>query len=78
MYAYAGVEYGRECWCGSKLNIAGDAGATPAANVTESTPGDECDFVCPGNSSEFCGSGGKLSLFWFDSVKAAANAKGSS
>jgi hypothetical protein len=26
MYAYAGVEYGRECWCGNTLNWAGDVG----------------------------------------------------
>lgn len=73
MFAYAGVEYGQECWCGNKLNIAGDAGATPSTNLTETTAGQYCGFVCPGNSSEYCGSGGRLSLFWFDSVKAASN-----
>lgn len=76
MYQYAGVEYGRECWCGNSLNWAGDSGATPGKNLTETTAGAQCNFICPGNSSEYCGSGSKLSLFWFDSVKAAANAKG--
>lgn len=74
MYNYAGVEYGRECWCGNTLNWAGDAGnQTPGKNLTDSPAGSDCGFVCPGNSSEYCGSGGKLSLFWFDTSKAAAN-----
>lgn len=60
-YQYAGVEYGRECWCGDSLNLA--AGAM---NVTD----DKCGFTCPGSGSEYCGSGGHLSLFWFDVQKA--------
>ncbi|KAF4635933.1 hypothetical protein G7Y89_g2164 [Cudoniella acicularis] len=69
-YAYAGVEYGRECWCGNTLNVAGNLGATPSANVSDS----QCNFLCPGNSTEYCGAGSRLNLYWFDSVKAAANA----
>jgi hypothetical protein len=46
---------------------------TPGKNLTDSPAGSDCGFVCPGNSSEFCGSGLKLSLFYFDSVKAAKN-----
>ena len=76
MYAYAGVEYGRECWCGNSLNWAGDIGnRTPGKNLTDFPRGSDCGFLCPGNSSEYCGSGGKLSLFWFDTAKAAANSK---
>ncbi|KAH8653201.1 WSC domain-containing protein [Tricladium varicosporioides] len=63
-YQYAGVEYGRECWCGNSLNLA-----TDVSNRTDS----ECSFLCPGNSTEYCGAGGRLSLYWFDNVKAAAN-----
>jgi hypothetical protein len=69
MYTYAGVEYGRECWCGNTLNLVGDTGAVPGANVSDS----QCSFTCPGNSSEFCGAGGTMSLYWFDSKKAAFN-----
>ncbi|KAJ3457271.1 hypothetical protein MRS44_014412 [Fusarium solani] len=29
MFKYAGVEYGRECWCGDTLNWEGNTGATP-------------------------------------------------
>lgn len=61
MYQYAGVEYGRECWCGDELNLG--AGAM---NVSD----EKCGFTCPGNGSEYCGSGGHLSLFWFDVEKA--------
>ena len=75
-HAYAGVEYGRECWCGDALNVVGNPGATPAANLTEAKAGEYCGFVCPGNGSEFCGGSGVLSLFWFDSVKAHGDSKG--
>ncbi|GKT41139.1 WSC domain-containing protein [Colletotrichum spaethianum] len=56
---YAGVEYGRECWCGNSLNLGGADESKPAANVT----GTECSFTCPGNSTEFCGAGVRLSLY---------------
>lgn len=69
-YRYAGVEYGRECWCGNALNLAGNAGATPGANVSDA----QCNFPCPGNSSEFCGAGNRLNLYYFDLAKAAKNA----
>jgi hypothetical protein len=51
------------------LNWAGNTGAIPAKNLTDN----ECGFICPGNSSEYCGAGGKLSLFWFDKQKALSN-----
>ncbi|KAJ9144046.1 WSC-domain-containing protein [Pleurostoma richardsiae] len=69
MYNYAGVEYGSECWCGNALDFAGYTGATPGANVSDS----ECSFTCPGNSSEYCGAGLRLSMYWFDIDKAMAN-----
>jgi hypothetical protein len=65
MYQYAGVEYGRECWCGNSLNT----GTGGSLNVSDSN----CGFTCPGNSSEFCGSGSHLSLYWFDVKKAMMN-----
>ncbi|KAL2064374.1 hypothetical protein VTL71DRAFT_4868 [Oculimacula yallundae] len=70
-YKYAGVEYGQECWCGNTLNTVGD-GSAPSANLTDS----KCNFKCPGNSSEFCGVGGAMNLYYFDFVKAAKNAGG--
>ncbi|TDZ15423.1 WSC domain-containing protein [Colletotrichum orbiculare MAFF 240422] len=59
--AYFGVEYGRECWCGSKLA----AGALPAAAESE------CGFSCPGNPDETCGAGWRLSVYKDESMPAA-------
>lgn len=71
-YQYAGVEYGRECWVGNTLNVNGNGdgsennkGVTRGMNLTD----DKCSSKCPGNSSEFCGAGGKLSLYWLDYEK---------
>jgi hypothetical protein len=47
-----GVEYGRECYCGSSLN----AGSVSA-------PIQECNFACPGNKKEFCGAGNRLNVY---------------
>ncbi|KAL6695762.1 WSC domain-containing protein [Trichoderma pleuroticola] len=58
-YKYAGVEYGQECWCGDTVNLAGWEGSTPGKNVTV----DECNVVCPGNSTEYCGAGNRLQLY---------------
>ncbi|KAL0937800.1 WSC domain-containing protein [Colletotrichum truncatum] len=56
--AYFGVEYGRECWCGSKLADS----AVPAADESE------CSFACPGNSAENCGAGNRLNLYKNDDI----------
>ncbi|KAI9716656.1 MAG: hypothetical protein M1812_005194 [Candelaria pacifica] len=52
-YAYAGLEYGRECWCGSTLNTA----------AVKATSESECNKVCAGNKTEICGAGSRLSLY---------------
>ncbi|KAF1923736.1 WSC-domain-containing protein [Didymella exigua CBS 183.55] len=52
-YPYAGIEYGQECYCGLAIG-AGSA----RSNETE------CDFPCPGNVSEACGSNNRLSVFY--------------
>lgn len=70
-YKYAGVEYGRECWCGNTLNLVGNEGASPASNVTD----ESCGFLCPGNATEYCGAGGRMSLFWWDEGKAKGNSQ---
>ncbi|KAG0129679.1 hypothetical protein HOY82DRAFT_586064 [Tuber indicum] len=51
-YEYAGLEYGRECWCGNTLA----SGAVPA-------PQTECRMKCAGNALEYCGAGNRLSLY---------------
>ncbi|KAI5779378.1 hypothetical protein EDC01DRAFT_621661 [Geopyxis carbonaria] len=49
---WAGAEYARECWCGAALS----------AGANKTLIG-ECGMKCKGNASEFCGAGGRLSLY---------------
>lgn len=60
-FNYAGVEYGRECWCGDALNLVGEVNndAVPGKNVTDS----QCSFLCPGDNKSYCGAGSKMSLY---------------
>jgi hypothetical protein len=51
-YAMFGVEYGAECYCGDKLGT----GSVQA-------PIKECNMVCAGNSSEYCGAGNRLNVY---------------
>jgi hypothetical protein len=46
---FAGLEYGRECWCGEYLS-------TLSSKLNDS----KCDFACNGNASELCG--GQLAI----------------
>lgn len=50
-YDFFGTEYGRECYCGYKLNAT--------LRAVESS----CNTPCSGNSSQVCGSGGRLSVY---------------
>ncbi|KAH7925711.1 copper radical oxidase-like protein [Leucogyrophana mollusca] len=52
-YIYAGVEYAQECYCGNFI----EGGAT---NVTTS----DCNMACTGDTSEFCGAGNRLDIFY--------------
>ncbi|PSN71804.1 heme peroxidase [Corynespora cassiicola Philippines] len=49
---YFGVEYGRECYCGETLSEG-------AVQQSES----DCNMLCAGNSTQFCGAGSRLNLF---------------
>ncbi|KAF9051931.1 WSC domain-containing protein [Panaeolus papilionaceus] len=50
-YLYAGLEYGTECWCGNSL----------AFEIPR--PASECNFICPGDSSELCGAGSRIVIY---------------
>ncbi|KAK6526114.1 hypothetical protein TWF281_011151 [Arthrobotrys megalospora] len=50
---FAGVEYGRECWCGNDLNPA----ATPASSPSS------CNMPCAGDNGQTCGAGGYIELY---------------
>ncbi|KAK1976643.1 WSC domain-containing protein [Colletotrichum cereale] len=51
-YSVAGVEWGRECYCGYLLDTAADKALET-----------ECSKPCAGNSDEVCGEGGRLNVF---------------
>jgi hypothetical protein len=56
-YMAAGLEYGQECYCGDPANIV-FRGAT-------FRPEAECNVLCAGNSSAYCGGGGRLSTYFW-------------
>lgn len=51
-FAWFGVEYGRECYCGDSPN--------PGSVSTADT---DCSYKCPGNSAETCGAGNRLNMY---------------
>ncbi|KAI0403627.1 hypothetical protein F4802DRAFT_598825 [Xylaria palmicola] len=51
-YYYWGTEFGRECYCGNKVHAS-------STNVTL----DECNVVCSGDETEYCGAGNRLELY---------------
>ncbi|KAK7425150.1 hypothetical protein QQX98_000064 [Neonectria punicea] len=52
-YDFFGTEYGRECYCGNKLNT----GSVKADNQKD------CSFTCPGDKTQYCGAGNRLQLY---------------
>ncbi len=56
-FAYFGVEYGSECYCGSTITggSALVAGSTPAMTG--------CDMVCSGNATEYCGGPNRINIY---------------
>ncbi|KFG80691.1 hypothetical protein MANI_111179, partial [Metarhizium anisopliae] len=51
-FAYAGTEFGGECWCGSFLNPA-----------TQAVDASQCNIPCHGDSSVSCGGRGRLTVY---------------
>ncbi|KAI9047901.1 hypothetical protein LZ554_007703 [Drepanopeziza brunnea f. sp. 'monogermtubi'] len=51
-FKYAGVEYGRECYCSDTLK----SGSTAASE-------NECNMACGGNSLELCGGSVRLNVY---------------
>ncbi|KAM7190875.1 WSC domain containing protein, partial [Naviculisporaceae sp. PSN 640] len=55
-WPYFGMEYGKECYCGNAiLNGAPDLEST-------------CNVPCEGNTSQTCGGGGHMSIYYDSSV----------
>lgn len=53
-FAWFGVEYGKECYCGAYPR-------TGSANVTNQA---ECNIKCPGDSTALCGAGNRLQMYY--------------
>jgi hypothetical protein len=51
-FTYFSVEYGEECYCGNSLSYD-----SSQASLSD------CNFVCPGNPSEYCGAGNRMELY---------------
>ncbi|KAI9894440.1 MAG: hypothetical protein M1814_003198 [Vezdaea aestivalis] len=63
---YFGVEYGRECYCSASLK----AGSEKQAES-------DCSFPCKGNSSQFCGAGGRFNLWLKGSTTSSSSSSSS-
>lgn len=51
-YAYFGVEYSKECYCGTEL-----------PSSSEQKPQSDCTMTCAGNHAEVCGDSSRLSVY---------------
>ncbi|KAB5523167.1 hypothetical protein GE09DRAFT_976836, partial [Coniochaeta sp. 2T2.1] len=51
-YAYFGVEWSQECYCGNQLNT----GSVPAS-------ASDCNSLCSGNKTQYCGGRSRLNIF---------------
>ncbi|KAH6871181.1 WSC domain-containing protein, partial [Coprinopsis sp. MPI-PUGE-AT-0042] len=50
-YGLAGMQYGTECWCDNYMPYG------------QLRPNSECSFICPGDATEYCGAGNRLTLY---------------
>ncbi|KXT05146.1 hypothetical protein AC579_6359 [Pseudocercospora musae] len=55
-YRYAGLEYGRECYCDNTINYAGGA-KTGTCDVNTL-------MLCAGNPKQYCGAGSLMNLYY--------------
>ncbi|KAI0840268.1 heme peroxidase [Hypoxylon sp. FL0890] len=51
-YLYWGTEYGRECYCGNSLH-----------STSENAPLTDCNMVCGGDATEYCGDSNRIELY---------------
>ncbi|KAJ2982466.1 hypothetical protein NUW58_g6433 [Xylaria curta] len=57
---FFGTEYGRECYCGNKLETG-----------SKSAPASDCSMLCAGNAAEYCGAGDRLSVYLLNGTEVA-------
>jgi hypothetical protein len=53
-YAFAGTEFGDECWCGN----------TPPPLANQDLLDIYCNFACPGDGNDRCGASGYISVYY--------------
>ena len=70
-FAYFGVEYGVECYCGNTIT----GGSALVAGDTSAMTG--CDITCSGNALEFCGGANRLNLYHYAATVSSANTSSS-
>ncbi|KAG6888771.1 hypothetical protein C0995_006100 [Termitomyces sp. Mi166 len=61
-YSYAGVEYGRECYC--------DYSVRPSGALADDTT---CNMPCTGNRNEMCGGASRINIYWNEQQVGPAN-----
>ncbi|KEF59535.1 uncharacterized protein A1O9_04379 [Exophiala aquamarina CBS 119918] len=57
-FGYAGVEYGRECYCGDGMNLVG-----PGGKAEKAASEDECDMLCTGDRAQICGGRSRIGVW---------------
>ncbi|KAF2001319.1 WSC-domain-containing protein [Amniculicola lignicola CBS 123094] len=51
-YAYFGLEFGAECYCGNRIN--------PLSTIADPT---QCNIACKGSNSQCCGAGSRMQIY---------------
>lgn len=66
-YKLAGVEYGRECYCGNEIMMnnlqGGGGGGGKAAVGVQQTADGECNMPCAGDRDEVCGGSSRIGVW---------------
>lgn len=63
-YAWFGVEYGSECWCGPY----------PRTGSLLQSDNSTCSMLCPGDQTSYCGAGNRLNMYYSsNSTKASTD-----
>ncbi|KAK3994786.1 putative fungistatic metabolite [Cladorrhinum sp. PSN332] len=58
-----GVEYGRECYCGNTVHSS-----------SSEAPLTDCNMVCAGDASEYCGAGNRLNVYSTTATRSTTSA----
>jgi hypothetical protein len=70
-YQIAGVELGRECWCGNSLSVG--SGQTPAGQVVSDS---ECSMACTGGGASTCGNIWRIKVYELGNILSQYNLDG--